>query len=113
MGWTKWRKIADSRFWYDDQMDWPGPACYELSIAGARGGGRRIVYVGETANERRRISTYARSGSHLRQIIAEHLDDGWHLFYRACTAKAKEDAVQMQNRLLRRFEYDWNIVLNR
>jgi len=36
------------REWFDDKMDWDGPACYELAIAGHRGGDRRQVYVGET-----------------------------------------------------------------
>jgi hypothetical protein len=112
MGWTQWRKIADSEYWYDDAFDWDGPACYELSIAGTRGGNRKIVYVGETINEKKRMSAYAQHGSHLSEIIHEHLKDGWHLFYRSRSAESKQDAVEMQNSLLAKFNYDWNIVLN-
>lgn len=110
--WTSWRKIADRDYWDEAGLDWDGPACYELAVAGPRGGGPIIVYVGETKNERRRLIAYARHGSHLSEIIAEHLEDGWHLFYRARAAKSKEQAVVMQNNLLLQWDYDWNIKLN-
>lgn len=112
MPWTTWRKLAERSEWYDDQFDWNGPACYELSIAGSRGGNRRIVYVGETANERRRMVTYGRDGSHLASIIQTHLRNGWALWYRAQTMSSKEAAIAMQQRMLDRFQYDWNIQLN-
>jgi hypothetical protein len=110
--WTNWRKIADRTSWYDDALDWDGPACYQLGIAGPRGGGLRIVYVGETVSERRRVIAYASHGSHLAEIIDWHLRQGWNLFYRAQLKKSKQAAVKMQNRLLATFEYDWNIQLN-
>jgi hypothetical protein len=72
MGWTEFRKIAESSTWYDDEFDWEGPACYELAIAGPRGGGLRPVYVGETKNEKKRIAAYASHGSHLSDIIDNH-----------------------------------------
>ena len=112
MGWTKWRKIADSYEWYDDELDWDGPACYELAIAGPRGGDLKPVYVGETSNERRRVANYARSGSHLSEIVDEHLRRGWTLCYRAQAAPTKAAGEAMQDRLLDRFEYDWNLQLN-
>lgn len=110
--WTQWRKIADRNHWHSECLDWDGPACYELSIAGPRGGNRQVVYVGETSNERRRVSAYARHGSHLSNIIHSHLIDGWHLYYRARLVSSKSEAVEMQNRLLTRWDYDWNIMLN-
>jgi hypothetical protein len=112
MAWTKWRKIADQHTWYSETLDWKGPACYELSIAGMRGGNRIIVYVGETSNERNRISKYARNGSHLSEIIHQHLADGWCLFYRGQVSLTKEAAVKKQNSLLTKYDYDWNIALN-
>lgn len=112
MGWTKWRKIADRKKWYGDELDWDGPACYELSMAGPRGGDLRPVYVGETANERKRVIAYASHGSHLSEIIKSHLRQRWTLWYRATAMRTKADAVAMQNRLLGRFDYDWNILLN-
>jgi len=112
VGWTQWRKVADKGGWYDEELDWDGPACYELALAGPRGGDLRQVYVGETRNERRRVAAYARSGSHLSQIVNQHLRDGWTLWYRARATKSKAAAKAMQNRLLKRFKYDWNIQLN-
>lgn len=77
MRWTNWRKIADKDIWYGYNLDWNGPACYEeLAIAGSRGGNLKIIYVGETNNEKNRISTHARSGSHLAEIINTYLEAG-------------------------------------
>lgn len=112
MGWTGWRKIATHDHWFAEALDWDGAACYELSIAGVRGGNRKIVYVGETINEKKRLTAYAQYGSHLSEIIQQHLSDGWHLYYRARAAKDKKHAVEMQNALLAKFDYDWNIILN-
>jgi hypothetical protein len=70
------------------------------------------MYVGETSNEKRRLAAYAQHGSHLSDIIDEHLKDGWHLYYHACAARSKLKAVAMQNNLLRHWDYDWNILLN-
>ena len=110
--WTQWRKIADQKYWYAEALDWNGPACYELAIAGPRRGSLHIVYVGETSNESKRIIAYAKHGSHLSKIVHSHLVDGWHLYYHARTAATKEEAVQTQDRLLARWDYDWNIKLN-
>lgn len=110
--WTQWREIADRNHWYSDMLDWDGPACYELAIGGPRGGNLEIVYVGETVNEKRRVAGYASHGSHLARIIASHLRDGWHLFYRAQAKGSKEKAVRMQNYLLGKYDYDWNVQLN-
>jgi len=112
MGWTSWRPIAKGREWYSEDLDHEGPACYELGITGSRGGDRKTVYVGETANERKRIASYAAHGSHLSKIIDWHLKEGWTLVYRAQAMPTKAAAVTMQNNLLGRFRYDWNIQLN-
>jgi excinuclease UvrABC nuclease subunit len=112
MRWTNWRKIADKDYWYTESLDWDGPACYELAIAGSRGGKQKTVYVGETKNEKRRISTYAKNGSHLSEFINAHLDNGWHLYYHAILTQTKESAVQLQNNLLATYNYEWNKKLN-
>lgn len=108
--WTVLRKIADKDYWYTEILDYDGPACYELAIAGPRGGSPRIVYVGETGNERNRLTCYARHGSHLSSIIDAHLANGWHLYYRAQALASKEAAKRMQDNLLARHRYDWNRV---
>jgi len=113
MGWTNWREIADKYNWHDDLFDSEEPACYELAIAGPRGGDLRIVYIGETANEKARIKTYARSGSHLSRTIDWHLNRGWHLFYRGQKMRSKKAAAAMQNRMLARYVYDWNVLMDR
>jgi hypothetical protein len=110
--WTNWRHVAEHGVWYSDVLDWDGPACYELAVAGPHGGNLRIVYVGETISERKRVAAYARSGSHLSKIIAAHLRDGWHLWYRARAARSKAHAVEMQDSLLLQYDYDWNLKLN-
>lgn len=113
MRWTGWRLLADGRYCFDDVCDWDGPSCYELGTGGPRGGNIQIHYVGETCNERSRMQSYARSGSHLARTIDEHLRRGWRLYYRSVTCDSKESAEALQNRLLRRYEYDWNLLLNR
>ena len=112
VGWTRWRKLADRRYWYDDEFDYEGPACYELGIGGPRYGNMKQVYVGETANEKRRLSAYAQHGSHLSEIIAIHLRKGWTLYYRAIAMPTKSAAKRMQNDLLGKYDYDWNLQLN-
>ena len=110
--WTQWRKIADRNHWFSDELDWDRPACYELAIGGPRGGGLKVVYVGETINESKRVVAYASHGSHLAKTIQWHLKQGWNLFYRAQTKGSKQEAVRMQNNLLAEFDYDWNTQLN-
>ena len=98
--------------WYDDEFDYDGPACYELGTGGPRGGQIEPHYVGETVSEKRRMSSYARDGSHLSDIIDDHLKGGWTLYYRAVACSSKHSARKLQDNLLRKFEYDWNIQLN-
>lgn len=106
--WTELRKIADKNYWYTDILDYDGAACYELAVAGPRGGSPRIVYVGETRNERSRLTCYARHGSHLSSIIDSYLAGGWSLYYRAQALAAKEAAKRMQDNRLAEFFYAWN-----
>ncbi len=108
--WTNLIKIADENFWYPQELYYNGPACYELVVAGARKGNANIVYVGETQNEKCRITTHARRTSHLSEIIDWHLAKGWHLYYRSQALPTKEMAFEMQNRLLKTHIYPWNRV---
>ena len=110
--WTKWRKLAEKNYWYDDKFDYEGPACYELGIGGPRYGNIKPVYAGETGNEKKRLSDYARHGSHLHNIIKKHLKQGHVLYYRAQAKRSKTAAKQMQNNLIKMYKYDWNIQLN-
>ncbi len=112
MGWTKWRLLADKKYWHDEELDYDGPSCYELGIKAKYGRIIQPKYVGETGNEMERMNEYARRGSHLRDIIDYHLRRGYRLYYRAQAKSSKEEAIRMQNNLLARFDYDWNIQLN-
>lgn len=108
MGWTKWRLLACGNEWYNQSFDYEGPSCYELGTGGPRGGRIQPHYIGETRNERARMGQYASHGSHLSKIIEWHLKQGWCLYYRGYKAASKKKAVEMQNRMLDRYKYDWN-----
>lgn len=112
MSWTGWRKLAEDGVWFDDKFDYDGPTCYELALRGPRGGQHTVVYCGHTINEKRRMQTYGRDGSHLAKIIRSHLKDGWHLYYRGWAFRTKPNAEDMERRMLANFDYDWNIALN-
>src|SRR5205814_1075192 len=95
-----------------DAYDYEGPTCYELMISGPRGGNLLEKYVGETNNECRRLQSYARYGSHIKELILEALQGGNRLYYRAHAHPTKELAKRMQDRLLRDFDYPWNKISN-
>ena len=113
MGWTKARLLAYKKDWFDASLDHDGPACYEIGTAGPRGGGIEWHYVGETKNEKKRMSQYGSDGSHLSDLINWHLKQGWHIYYHACAHPTKEAAKRMQDNLLKKYRYDWNQVSNR
>ncbi|MCU0239225.1 MAG: hypothetical protein MUC29_07270 [Pyrinomonadaceae bacterium] len=106
--WTNWRIIADRETKYTWELDWSGPSIYELSITGPRGGNRLTKYLGETQNEKVRISNYARNGSHLWELIDEELERGNLLWYRSLRMKSKDDAAIKEKLLLSKFDYPWN-----
>ena len=72
----------------------------------------QVHYVGETSNEKSRLSCYGRSGSHLAEIIDDHPCRGWSIWFRAMAMPSKQAAVVMQNNLLTKHRYDWNYMLN-
>jgi len=110
MGWTNWRLIAKGTEWYSDELDNDGPCVYELAISLTnKVGPRAIMYVGETVNERRRMSQYASDGSHLSKEIYRALGKGYRLYYRAQAKSSKAEAVAAQKRLHKEYHYDWNM----
>jgi len=60
-----------------------------------------------------RMRRYGYDGSHLSEIIRWHLREGWSLYYRSHAVASKAEAVEVQNRMLAKFKYDWNDLLNR
>jgi hypothetical protein len=113
MAWTNWTLLATPNEWLSASLTYMGPACYELGTGGPRGGRIREHYVGETGNEMVRLSCYGRNGSHLAEIIDDHLRRGWCLWCHSMALPSKAAAVAVQNNLLRRYRYDWNDLLNR
>lgn len=110
-GWTEWKRLAAKSAWFDDDFDdYNRPACYELALAGPRGGDLDIMYVGETKHEKTRIKEYAARGSHLSAEIDRELRNGWTLWYRAQAKDTKAQAKAMQDRLLAEYAYPWNIL---
>ncbi len=110
--WTDWRKLAEKNKWFNDELDYDGPSCYELGIGGPNGGNIQPKYVGETKDEKKRMSQYAANGSHLGHLIDDALRRGWSLYYRGQAMKSKADAKKMQDNLLSSYLYDWNTQLN-
>jgi len=89
--------VAAKGFWHDDDFDYDGPTCYELAIRGPRGGQHTTVYCGHSKNEDGRMLDYGSNGSHLQDIIARHLKDGWHLYYRGWCCSSKKEAEAMES----------------
>ena len=89
MGWTRPRLLVYKNEWFDASLDHEGPACYEIGTGGPRGGNIEWHYVGETVNEKKRMSRYGGNGSHLSKMINYHLRQGWHIYYHACACPSK------------------------
>jgi hypothetical protein len=111
MGWSRWRKLCDEDYLYNEHLDWDGPVCYELALGGPRGGGLEIVYVGESGNARQRLSRHGLERSHLRETIRAYLRQGWCVFCRVQRKESKSEAVRLQNSRLAKYSYPWNIRL--
>ena len=114
MSWTiDWRLLAKKGERYD-VWDYEGPACYELSIAGPKGGGRKIPYIGHTSNTKERLTSHARGDTDLAEIIDSHLNDGWLLDFRVWVFDTKEEAQETERRLFERNndpdKYGWNAI---
>ena len=78
-----------------------------------------VVYVGSTCRAKRgglrkRINEYCTNGSHKENIINDALRRGYQLWVRVKTSrrKTKEDAENMENELLERYNYAWNVRNN-
>ena len=81
----------------------------------------RVVYVGSTCRGkagalRDRILEYCRNGSHKKDLINDALRSGYELWVRVKISQARrncrEDAERMENELLARYNYAWNIRNN-
>ena len=98
---------------------------YEWQARGTFEGepGEVVVYVGSTCREkpgalRRRILEYCVNGSHKYGIINIALQRGYELWVRVKTSgntsdRSREDAENMENKLLQKYNYAWNLRNNR
>ena len=81
----------------------------------------RVVYVGSTCRGkagalRNRILEYCRNGSHKEDLINDALRRGYELWVRVKVSQALDDckanAERMENELLAKYNYAWNIRNN-
>ena len=84
-----------------------------------RRGRNYVVYVGSTCRGkegalRQRINEYCTNGSHKENLINDALRRGYELWVRVKTSykKTKEHAEKMENELLERYNYAWNVRNN-
>ena len=80
-----------------------------------------VVYVGSTCREKGgsskdRIREYCRNGSHKRDLINDALGRGYELWVRVKISTpdchSRLDAERMENELLAKYNYAWNIRNN-
>lgn len=79
----------------------------------------RVVYVGSTCvrNDRcpilkNRIVDYTKHGNHKKDEINEALRRGYTLWVRFKPAQDKPEAMRMENELLDKYNYAWNVRNN-
>ena len=72
-----------------------------------------VVYVGSTCRKkpgalRRRIKEYCRDGSHKSWLINGALRRGYTLLVRVKIANSEKKAEELENALLKKYDYAWN-----
>lgn len=76
-----------------------------------------IVYVGSTCRGkpgalRRRIIEYCTDGSHKKDLMNEALRKGYELWVRVKTSRGTDNAQELENELLKKYDYAWNVRNN-
>ena len=79
-----------------------------------------VVYIGSTCRGkrgglRRRILEYCTNGSHKKDLINDALGRGYELWVRVKTSgghASRKNAEDMENELLDKYDYAWNIRNN-
>ena len=112
MGWTKWRPLMTPSSFEEPEVEWNQPGCYELALAGPRGGRREIVYVGRSVDLASRLQEHGHFGSHLADDLDAALRDRRWIWYRVWRHDSEQEAIAFEGRLLDRFDYPWNIQHN-
>lgn len=72
-----------------------------------------VVYIGSTCRRkpgslRDRIKEYCNNGSHKAALINDALHRGYTLLVRVKVARSTENAEELENALLDRYDYAWN-----
>ena len=80
---------------------------------------RRSWYTlhGRTSNARPeslrdRVQEYCRNGSHKADLINDALTSGYELWFRVKSAPDRQTAEDLENELLDRYDYAWNVRRN-
>ena len=76
-----------------------------------------VVYVGSTCRGkpgalRRRIIEYCTNGSHKEDLMNEALGNEYELWVRVKISQGRESAENMENELLEKYDYAWNVRNN-
>lgn len=93
---------------------------YEFYPDGRSRPSLRVVYVGSTCRRnhqqcqpmQNRIVAYTSTGNHKKDLINAALERGWELWVRFKNATDEDQAKAMENALLGRYNYAWNIRNN-
>mmetsp|Transcript_3129 Transcript_3129/g.11285 ORF Transcript_3129/g.11285 Transcript_3129/m.11285 type:complete len:326 (+) Transcript_3129:219-1196(+) len=91
------------------------PAVYEFAISrGPRDSMKKVkVYLGQTRDAKRRMHCeYRSNGSHLLPFFEHALDQGYVVWRRVRYFETKEEAKQMEEEVLRVYDFAWNERLN-
>lgn len=85
---------------------------YEWRATMAFGRVPRVVYVGSTRNLQNRIYEYCEKGNHKSALIDDALRRGYELWVRFKPFENEEQARRMENDLLAKYNYAWNVRRN-
>lgn len=76
------------------------------------------VHIGSTSNVhpesslRERVKEYCTNGSHKADLINDALTKGYELWFRVKSAPDRQTAEDLENELLDRYDYAWNVRCN-
>lgn len=119
---TDWQVLAADERFFIEENDHLYPGCYMLGLTEQRLSSIRLwglnqnrvdeVYIGKSVEIGRRIFQYGEEGSHLEEIIEDHLNRGFVLCFCTYETDDEEEALDVERRFLDEFDFDWNIVHN-
>jgi len=98
-------------------FDGQGAAVYEFQLR-EHGKNNLTVYVGSTyrsrgdTSPRQRIQQYLQNGAHKVELIEDALDKGMEIWVRIMKTSGMDQANEVENQLLDKYEYPWNARRN-